>query len=536
MRANAAHAIERNHRRSISRMTSPREASPAASRTGTTPGALRIGREMAKGTGWMIAARFSVQSIGFLSTIVLARLLAPTDFGLVALATTFSVALQAISEFSFDVVLIQNQQATREHYDTAWTLSVCRNIILAVSLIAAAGWLAEFFGDQRLEAVIYWLAAAEIVAGVENIGIIDFRKDLAFHKELVLLVLAKLGAFAITIPLALVWQNYWALVAGIVAGTILRVVLSYAMCAFRPRIGFARWQELMRYSKWLILNNICSLLFNRSNTFVIGKFAGAPAVGIYSVAFEIANMTTANLLAPLRRAIFPGFAKLVDHESLRTGFIVVLALVMLIGTPLAVGIGAVANPIVRVMLGDRWVDSVALIEVLSIYGFLGLVSSVSAPVFLAIGRPQLQLWVLLMGTIVLIPSLIIGTAHAGALGAAWAVTFAAAVRAVTDFVLISRLLRIPVRQFVTVAYRPLVASVVMIVMVLEVQASWPTPMSTLGWSALLAAAVGAGAILYAGVVIGSWALAGFPDGGEKRIETAIRNATLKVFKIGLPES
>lgn len=519
-------------------MTSPNEPSPAAPGTGTAaPGTLNIGREMAKGTVWTIAARFSVQGIGLLSTLVLARFLVPADFGLVALATTLSIGLQAISEFSFDVVLIQNQQATREHYDTAWTLSVCRNIVFAVCFVAAAGWIAEFFGDRRLEAVIYWLAAAEIIAGVENIGIIDFRKDLAFHKELILLVLAKLGAFAVTIPLAFVWRDYRALIAGIIAGIFLRVVLSYILCAYRPRVSFARWRELMHFSKWLILNNICSFLFNRSDTFVIGKFAGAHAVGVYSVGFEIANLTTANLLAPLRRALFPGFAKLSDQsDSLRTGFIGVLALVMLIGTPLALGIGAVANPLVRVMLGDRWVDSVALIQVLSIYGFLGLIGSGSVPIFLAIGRPQLQLWVLLMGTIVLLPSLIIGTTYAGALGAACAVTLAAAVRVVANFLLIIRLLRLPLRQCVAATYRPLVASVAMIAVVLALQAYWPTPMSTLGWSALLGASTGLGAILYAGVVIALWAAAGFPDGGEKHIETAIRASLSTGFKIGSPGS
>jgi lipopolysaccharide exporter len=518
-------------------MTSPRQSRSAAPDAGTGSGAVNIGREMAKGTGWMIGARLSVQGIGFLSTIVLARVLVPADFGLVALATTFSVALQAISEFSFDVVLIQNQQATRAHYDTAWTLSVCRNAFLAVCLVATASWMAQFFGDQRLEAVIYWLAAAEMIAGVENIGIIDFRKDLAFHKELVLLVLAKLGAFAITVPLAFLWHDYWALVAGIVAGTFLRVGLTYVMCAYRPRVSFATWHELMHFSKWLILNNICSFLFSRSDTFVIGKFAGAQAVGIYSVAFEIANLTTANLLAPLRRAIFPGYAKLSDQgESLRQGFIAVLALVMLIGTPVAVGIGGVADPIVRVMLGEQWIGSVPLIQVLSICGFLGLISSGSSPIFLAIGRPQLQLWVLLMGTAVMIPALVIGTAYAGALGAAWAVTLAAAVQAVTDFVLIIRLLRIPIRQVFAAAYRPAVAAAVMISAVLELQASWPTPTTTLDWAMVLAASVGVGALFYSAALIVLWAVAGFPDGGERHIEKAIRDTVFKVFKIGFPAS
>lgn len=512
-------------------MKSPIESNTATPDTAPAEDTANIGHEMAKGTGWMIAARLSVQGIGLLSTIILARLLLPMDFGLVALATTFSIALQAISEFSFDVVLIQNQHATREHYDTAWTLSVCRNLLLAVCLVATAKWIAIFFGDPRLEGVIYWLALTEMVSGFENIGIIDFRKDLAFHRELYFLVWAKLGAFAITVPLAFMWHDYWALVAGIMAGIFLRVALSYLMCAYRPRFSFSRWRELMNFSKWLVLNNICAFLFNRSDTFIIGKMAGAPAVGIYTIALEIANLTTANLIAPLRRAILPGYAKLSeDREGLKKGFIDVLGLAFLIGAPLAVGIGAVANPLVRVMLGDQWVGGVPLIQVLSLCGFFGVVSAGSGPIFLVLGRPQLTLWILLVSTAVLIPSLVIGTAYAGALGAAWAVTLAAAVQAATDFVLIIRLLHMPIRHVVAASYRPMAACVVMVLVVIELEASWPLPVSPLGWSVLLAASSAVGAILYLGTVLILWIVAGLPDGAERHVARTTQSALSKVFK------
>jgi lipopolysaccharide exporter len=117
-----------------------------------------------------------------LSTMVLARLLVPADFGLVALATALSGALHAISEFSFDLALIQNQSPARREYDTAWTLSICRNPILAGVLAAGAGLIASAFGDERLEQVVYWLALGTFFSGFQNISVVDFRKQLAFHR------------------------------------------------------------------------------------------------------------------------------------------------------------------------------------------------------------------------------------------------------------------------------------------------------------------------------------------------------------------
>jgi O-antigen/teichoic acid export membrane protein len=131
-------------------MTSPTSADKSSDAP-IFPGPLDIGRAMAKGTGWTVGTQLIIQAIAMLSTMVLARLLVPADFGLVALATALSGALHAISEFSFDLALIQNQSAARREYDTAWTLSICRNAILAGVLAAGAGLIASAFGDERLE-------------------------------------------------------------------------------------------------------------------------------------------------------------------------------------------------------------------------------------------------------------------------------------------------------------------------------------------------------------------------------------------------
>ncbi len=118
-------------------------------------GPLDIGRAMAKGTGWTVGTQLTIQVIATLSTVIMARLLVPADFGPVALATALSGAIHAVTEFSFDLALIQNQSAARREYDTAWTLSICRNAILAVALAAAARLVTSSLGDERLEPIVY---------------------------------------------------------------------------------------------------------------------------------------------------------------------------------------------------------------------------------------------------------------------------------------------------------------------------------------------------------------------------------------------
>ena len=481
-----------------------------------------VGRKMAKGAGWTIATRLSVQGIGFLSTIVLARLLVPEDFGLVALATTLSAALMAVTEFTFDVVLIQNQRAGRSYYDTAWTLQLWRNSVLALILVLCAGPFASLLGDPRIENILYWLSGAVLVEGLQNVGIVEFRKHFQFHKDYVFMVGGKLALIVTGIPLALWWGDYWALVGGILSGAVVKVILSYAMQSYRPRLSMAKWRAIFRFSKWLVINQAGAFAFQRSDTFVIGKVVGAQAVGVYTIAYEIANLSTSTLLAPIRRAILPGFSSVAhDLEDLRRSFVDVFAFTLLMAMPLAVGTGLIAEPLVHVVLGEKWLASIPLIQVLALYGLLSVAGAGSGPVFLALGRPQIMTYVLGAGLTVLAPLLILGVQHAGALGAAWAVTGAVLVTAVLDIGLSARVLKLRLNSLAAASWRPLAAVTLMLAVVLQLQNSWPEPASFLEWLTLLLLCVAVGAATYVGSVAGLWLMAGRPEGAEQHLVTAV---------------
>ena len=160
-----------------------------------------------KGAGWTVFMRFAVRFVGIVSTLILARLLVPADFGLVALATMLVAMLEAMSEFNFAIYLIRQQSADRSHYDTAWTLSALRGIIIALLLAALAPFAVDFFHEPRLENIVYAIALVTVLSGFTNIGIVDFQKSLEFHKEFQLLVYTRLCSFITTITLALLFRG-----------------------------------------------------------------------------------------------------------------------------------------------------------------------------------------------------------------------------------------------------------------------------------------------------------------------------------------
>ena len=251
-----------------------------------------LGRRVAGGASWTVLMRFSVRSIGLVSTIVLARLLVPEDFGLVALATMLVALLEVVSEMNFAVFLVREPHLERSHYDTAWTLSILRGGVTAALLAACAPLAAAFFDEPRLEPIVYALAVSAAIAGCANIGIVNFQRNLDFQKEFKLLVSTRIVSFCVTIFFAIILRNYWALVLGILSGQLVRVFLSYRMHPFRPRPSLAQTRQIMRFSKWLLVNSMLNFVYHRSDIFLIGRLFDSATLGLYAVAREISELAS----------------------------------------------------------------------------------------------------------------------------------------------------------------------------------------------------------------------------------------------------
>src|SRR5687767_1543898 len=137
-----------------------------------------IQSKMTTGIAWMVTARLADRGIGLISTLILARLLVPDDFGLVAMATAIGGILDLLGAFSFDLALIQKKDAGKNHYDTVWTFTVLFGLVCAIALVGLAIPAAIFYREPRLEAVMYALAVLYLVGGFSNVGVVDFRKEL----------------------------------------------------------------------------------------------------------------------------------------------------------------------------------------------------------------------------------------------------------------------------------------------------------------------------------------------------------------------
>jgi O-antigen/teichoic acid export membrane protein len=478
--------------------------------TGETRSALN--RRIARGAAWMVGLRFADRAIGFVSTIILARLLLPGDFGLVALAISMIAAIGVFGEFGFEVALIQNQKADRRHYDTAWTLGLLRGAVAAAVIAVLAQPIARFFDEPRLTNVILVCALLLLLEGLYNIGTVAFRKDLTLHKEFVYRLAPRVAGVVVTIPVAFIFRSYWALVCGTIAAGVLRLVLSYLMHRYRPRLSLAAWREIMGFSKWMLASNIAGFVNDKTSTFAIAKFLDATSVGVFSLASQIANMASAELLAPIRQALFPGYAKLAhDTALLRAAFLDAYGILVLIALPTAIGIGLTAEYSIPLLLGPKWSDAIPLIEILVISGGLLSLSSHVQPLYLAMNQPHLGAWASIGRAIVYIPLLVFALSVYGIMGAAIADAVCHLTVLLGGLYLMHRLLKITVADIWRACWRSLAGCALMVLSVGAIKWFPPVPKEGVaGHTILLVTAVVIGFIAYVGTLLALWWICGRP--------------------------
>jgi O-antigen/teichoic acid export membrane protein len=477
-----------------------------------------VGKRMAKGAMWMVLFAVLQRCLGLVSTIILARLLLPTDFGLVAMGMSVFGVLEIISTFSFDLALIQNRQAVRRHYDTAWTFNLIFALTNGIALLLLAIPVANFFAEPRVQWVMYALALCALISGFDNIGVVGFQKELELHKDFQLGMAKKVAGFLVTVSAAVAWKSYWALLGGMLAGRVTATVLSYVMHPYRPRLSLAAARELFHFSKWLVVNNVLIFFNNRGADFVIGKLAGAQALGLYSVAYEISNLPTTELVFPISRAVFPGYSKIAgDLPRLRTAFLDVLSLIALVTIPAGVGIWLVVEPLVHVVLGPKWVGVIPLIQILAAFGVMRTLHGPTGSVYLAIGKPRLISLLHLVHIGVSLPLLIIFVTKYSITAAPWAILAGTCIALPVNYSIVMRELALPLGPLVEVLWRPLVSATLMLIVGGWIHNRFLAP-AGLGQSLMgLLILIPLGAVIYVTTVTGLWRIADCPRGAESTL-------------------
>lgn len=468
------------------------------------------------GAGWIVGWRMATRGLGLISTLVLARLLLPSDFGMVALATSFAQAIEAMSFLGVEDALVREHRPDRRFYDTGFTLNLLRGLAMAALLVGLAGPAAEWFAEPRLVPVIYVLALAAAVDGLGNIGVVEFRRDFAFHREFVLLILPRLASIVLMVGAALLWRSYWALVVGILAMRFLRVALSYRMHPYRPRLSLSAWRGLIGYSLWSWFVALAVMVRERSSAFLIGRMLGTGPLGVFTVGADLAALPTSELVEPLSRAAFSGFAAARNQgEPAGEIYLRVVAATALLTLPAGIGTSLVADPLVRLAFGPNWVEAIPLVQVLAVAGAATVFGYIGWTLFSAHALLRTVLAVTLAAAATRVLLLVALLPTLGVLGAAVAVTVSIVVEDALYVGLTFRRFGVRAAGLLAHVWRGLLAASCMAAVLVWAGLGWTTMEAGPGELAIrLALAVALGGTVYVGVLLLAWIASGRPAGAE----------------------
>lgn len=479
-----------------------------------------VSKSIASGAAWMVGLKFVERALGFISTLILARLLMPEDFGLVAMAMAVYGFIEMGGQFGFDINLIRQNNPTDSHFNSAWTMSVAYGAFTALLMILMSETVAAYFSDGRLVAIMMFLGMLAFVQGFENVGIVNFRRKLDFEKDFRFQILRKISSFVITIIFAYYTKSYWALLIGMGVNRIVGVFLSYRMHPFRPKFDTSEIKSAMRYSKWILLRGFVDFGINRGPDFFIGKIFNGAGLGVYKVAHEIATLPTTELLYPIMRAVYPGYAAVQSDRSLLARyFLMVQGIIITVALPAGLGIVVLAEPFVFVLLGERWMDAVPLVKILGLYGAVTVFQATNNSIFNVLNKPKWGALIKIFEMFFLLIAIFLffnygfglkGVAFAGLVGAIMVMPI--------GVLMVNKLLPITAIDRLVVAWRPVVSTILMYIVVdwFVNQFDHVQNKKIGDYIFIMLIGVPLGVFVYSVFLIFSWYLCGKPDGLEKR--------------------
>ncbi len=485
-----------------------------------------------RAAGWMVTWRFVTRTLGTFSMFVLARLLSPMDFGLVALAGAFARAIDAMATLGIQDVMLREKHPDESYYSTGFTLGLIRTGIASIIIAAAAYPVGRFFGDERLSYILLILGPLLLLESCENVGTLEFRREFRFDRDFILFMVPRLASVVVTVGTAIVTRSYWSLIAGIVVLRVTRVVLSYAMHPFRPRLTLVDWRRMLGLSSWIWGTSVAGFARERSDSFILGRLMNTSAVGLFSASLEVALLPISEFVEPVGRALYAGLSA-IHHSGQGSSDTLAKAMsaTLCIVLPAGVGVSLIAAPLIRVTLGPAWLAGVPLVAIIGPFAAFSVVTNIGMLGVMAIGNPKITTFTTAAMALLRVPLLLIGVTFGGLSGLAWATGIALALEAVIYVVVLGRVTGFRFSVLIGESWRCVTATAGMVLILVSLGLAWsPAAATVAGAVTQVGIAAAAGAAVYAVLLVALWALTGCPDGPEATLVHAVsRRLPLPAF-------
>lgn len=440
---------------------------------------MNIKEQAIQGIVWSAIQNWGSQAGSLLVFLVLARLLQPAAFGLVALANVFLALMQTFLNQGFAQAIIQRKDLEPEHLDTAFWTNLAIGVTLTLVGLLTADAVADLFREPALAGILRGLSALFVITAFGNIQQAILERHLAFKAIALRWLIGTLVGGLIGVGMAFYGAGVWSLVGQQIGQELVGSLVLWQSSRWRPGLKVSRrhFQHLFGFGINILGFNLLHFLNSRADDFLIGYFLGPVALGYYSVAYRVLGVMQQLLVNTSRQVALPTFSRLQqDLEGFRRAFYTATQFTSLIAFPVFLGVVTLAPEFVRLVFGEQWIPSIPVLQVLAFAGIFQAISFFKSSVFIALGKPSWALWLAALSTVLNL----IGFAIA----VRWGIVAVAAAFVLRGYLVfpigqwaVSRLIQIPLRRYLQQFAAPLTSSVIMTFAILiakELLGDWGT--------------------------------------------------------------
>lgn len=343
-----------------------------------------------KGSFLLLLSKIINRSFGLISTLILARVLVPEDFGLIAIAHLVISFVARSMESGSGQYLIQKEVVDDSDINTCWTINIILKSVIFLLLLIVTPFVAEYYSDDRLKLVVPILACMIIAGMLANPYMAILRRNQDYSIPFKIDIITKISSVSITVTIALIFQSYWALIMGHLVSNAVNTLCSYIFLTYRPKFSLLNAKQQWGFSKWMLGKGMLGYTRSQLDTFMVSSFYSPGILGGFHITKYISSMPGSEGISPALEPLLATFSRSInDKEAIRHQVSLVLIVVFALVVPLSCFLFVFSEPVVLLLLGEKWVDFAPIFGILTFLTIPAAVGKVASQVITSTGKVKL---------------------------------------------------------------------------------------------------------------------------------------------------
>ncbi len=345
-----------------------------------------------KGVSWIGGIRGVTRVLTLVKTLIIARILTPSQFGVFGVATLVLALIEILTETGVNIFLVQQKEDVDKYINTAWIVSIFRGLVIACLIIILAPFISLFFKSSQSYQLLLLIAFVPLIRGFINPSVIKFQKTLMFNNEFYYRTSIFFVETLFSIVLILILRSVESLIWGMLVSAAFEVFLSYLVIKPIPKWSFnlISFKRIVHQGKWITLSGIFNYFYQHGDDIAIGRVLGTRSLGLYDMAYRLSLVPISDISDVISKVTFPVYIKISDDLArLRRAFLRSLMAVFLLVLPIGIILYLFPEEIIKIAFGNKWLEAVPALKVLAILGVLRAVSVFTNSLFLSVNKQNI---------------------------------------------------------------------------------------------------------------------------------------------------